>query len=901
MAPQGVVRVLDFNLCGGYIDGCRPEEAANDWADRIAGQVTSWDTDVATFQEVCDGQRQLLKNRLPGYRVAWWPGRTNHYGCGKWLVPGVTGNQDFGIAIFVRATALTAYDPMRFTPLWDQSRTSSAADAGRDSLLCAGANVDQRDALFCTVHLNSNLLDHGIPEAVTRMHTLANGRPVILAGDFNADATDPLLDPLYGGAAGTGAFREVDDADQGYFTSSCRHRAACRSGEPTTEAGTGQPPRKFDYMFGSAGQVRWVGGDTVAPGLSRPDHRILRGEATWATDTTAPATPVVDTAAVQREPDAATWIGAVDMVSGRFTADRIDDLIVRWWNGAVDLYPGRADGTLDTPRVIRSSRDGGWIDATDIAAGDFTGDGWDDLAVRWSRNSLFIYDGTAEGIGGSRSVLPVWSLDGVAEMIAGDVDGDLSDKRDSVVIRRANGSLGAFKVNGTTVGPTRELLPADALSDTRHIALGDAYGPGRGTTDGHDDLFLRLNSGSLYAFAGSASGFTGAAWQHLHSALSDGRNPIAGTVLGDFDGDGRDDLIVRSRRRPADDNAGIPSDDGRLHRFDLRADAVAEQTPLAPARFGWSDVTHFVVGAFASPGSSTELRRWSSGSITGVQAHDAAGQASYMRWDGVRDLAVANLVGDTRDDVVIRQGSGRVAVVATPFAAGDSAATPGTTVTAPVAGWCPGSDLAEVAAGDVVGDDRDDLVVRCADGAVRGYPVSAGLVAGDPVTVRAAGATGVLGVYVDRVDGRRAVILRTADGAATAAAETEPGRYAAPVPHVPAGTWAGSTDVVRDDATGSIYALWTTGGVTRYPAGAAPAPSATVIVRSYDEAGVDHYRYRIDGPVTGDAGWVDSRQGRGVVPLTGVSPGSHVLRVTAVDQAGNASAELTYPVVVPAA
>lgn len=909
-APVGAVRMLDFNLCGGYTADCRPTESTDVWANLIADQVKAWDTDVATFQEVCDGQQKLLANRLPGYRVAWFPGRTGHTGCDKWQVPGVVANRDFGIAIFVRGSAFTRYEPMRFTQLWDQFRTASAPDGGKDALVCVGANVDQRDALFCSVHLHENLLDHGVPEAVARMRALADGRPIILAGDLNADATDSVLDPLYVGASGAGAFAEVDGADRAYFPASCRHLATCRSGEFTSYPKPDKPPRKIDYMFGSAGQVRWTAGTTAEPGLSKKDHKILLGEANWATDTTAPVTPVVEAPAVPREPDSQRWHGAADLVTGRFTEDDIDDLVVRWWNGAVDLYPGRGDGTLGAPRVIRSSDGGGWSDATDIAAGDFDGDGWDDLAVRWSRNSLFVYYGAKAGIGWSRPALDVWSLNGVVEMTAGSVDGDVSgNRRDSVVIRREDGSLAAFKIKGSdrepraAVEPTVELLPKDALSDARHIALGDAYGPGRGAADRRDDLFLRLNSGSLYAFAGSAQGFAGAAWQHIHSAPSDGKNPVYDTVLGDFDGSGVDDLIVRNRHRPREGTDD--GDEGQLRRYELQRDAVVERSALASAPLGWRDVPHFAIGAFDSPGSSTELRRWSTGAITGVLGYDGNHQAADMKWLNVQDLAVANLAGDSRDDVVLQQGDGRVAVVPAPFVAGTWSA-PGTTVTAPAGGWCPGAPpatlaMAELAAGDVVGDDRDDLVVRCAGGAVLGYPVSPGLTVAAPVTIRAAGDTGVLGMHVTRVGDRRAVVLRAGDGSATVAVEADSGGYAAPVPYVPAGTWAGTADVVRDDATGAIYAVWNTGGATRYPAGATPTPSATVTIRSADDVAVDHYRYAIDGGITDQAPWIDDREGRGVIPLGSLSPGSHVLRVRAVDRAGNASATLEYPLVVPAA
>lgn len=51
----------------------------------------------------------------------------------------------------------------------------------------------------------------------------------------------------------------------------------------------------------------------------------------------------------------------------------------------------------------------------------------------------------------------------------------------------------------------------------------------------------------------------------------------------------------------------------------------------------------------------------------------------------------------------------------------------------------------------------------CSCGAVRAFPVSADLVAGAPVGIRAAGGTATIGMHVDLVDGGRAAVLRTAE------------------------------------------------------------------------------------------------------------------------------------------
>jgi len=71
--------------------------------------------------------------------------------------------------------------------------------------------------------------------------------------------------------------------------------------------------------------------DTVDPGFSRRDHKILRGEAVWVDDRQPPTIPVVEPAGIQLVPESRSgWSGAVDTVAGRFTEDAVDDLVIRW-------------------------------------------------------------------------------------------------------------------------------------------------------------------------------------------------------------------------------------------------------------------------------------------------------------------------------------------------------------------------------------------------------------------------------------------------------------------------------------------------------------------------------------------------------------------------------------------
>ncbi|OJF13705.1 hypothetical protein [Couchioplanes caeruleus] len=92
--------------------------------------------------------------------------------------------------------------------------------------------------------------------------------------------------------------------------------------------------------------------------------------------------------------------GFAQIVSGRFDGDNHDDLLAMpsrentSLRGKARLYPGTA-----TAAVLRSPGTLAGVDLSDavgVAAGEFTGDGKDDLAVQWRAGSLFVYPGNRD-------------------------------------------------------------------------------------------------------------------------------------------------------------------------------------------------------------------------------------------------------------------------------------------------------------------------------------------------------------------------------------------------------------------------------------------------------------------------------------------------------------------------
>jgi hypothetical protein len=174
--------------------------------------------------------------------------------------------------------------------------------------------------------------------------------------------------------------------------------------------------------------------------------------------------------------------------------------------------------------------------ASGLAAADFNGDGWTDLAFacRWQDGEFerptgpktsFIYWNSTEGFSPQRRLPLEFGDQFPNDAVAGDLDGD--GDPDLALIGDENiwiyySSLGAFEDRSK-----REVLP---LGGTRGD-LGDVNG------DGHPDLAIAAKKGVRVLF-GSADGV------QTEGALSIPVSNPQDVALGDLDGDGLDDLAV---------------------------------------------------------------------------------------------------------------------------------------------------------------------------------------------------------------------------------------------------------------------------------------------------------------------------------------------------------------------
>ncbi|MFK8844583.1 S1 family peptidase [Streptomyces sp. Ac-502] len=96
-----------------------------------------------------------------------------------------------------------------------------------------------------------------------------------------------------------------------------------------------------------------------------------------------------------------TWPHATQITSGEFTGKKTADLLVRWSDGEATIYPGINTAGLHGEIQIRPAKSP-WTGATVVGAGAFVAnDRPNDVIVRWADQSLGIYPGVdAQGTHG---------------------------------------------------------------------------------------------------------------------------------------------------------------------------------------------------------------------------------------------------------------------------------------------------------------------------------------------------------------------------------------------------------------------------------------------------------------------------------------------------------------------
>ncbi|MBP2047880.1 V8-like Glu-specific endopeptidase [Streptomyces griseochromogenes] len=236
---------------------------------------------------------------------------------------------------------------------------------------------------------------------------------------------------------------------------------------------------------------------------------------------------------------AGRWRQARLMASGDYTGDRRSDLIVVRSNGETTLYPGDGKGGFRPEKRLRPAN-ATWTHARAVTGGDFAGGDRSDLLVRWSDGEVTLYpDVSASGLGREvRMAKPgsVWKS--AVQISAGRFHG--GTRSTDLLVRWVDGELTLYTgVGAGTFGTEKRLLAPNATWKKATLLTSGTFS---GSATG--DVLVRWADGALDVYAGTSAAGLGAR-SRLRGPNALWKNDLVMTA-GDYTANrAGDDLIVR--------------------------------------------------------------------------------------------------------------------------------------------------------------------------------------------------------------------------------------------------------------------------------------------------------------------------------------------------------------------
>jgi len=452
--------------------------------------------------------------------------------------------------------------------------------------------------------------------------------------------------------------------------------------------------------------------------------------------------------------------------TGDFNGDGKPDFIARRSDGTLWFYAGTGSATsYNNPGYLPAVQIGtGWGVYNALAGvGDISGDGIPDLVARRPDGTVYVYTGTGKaGIGGNEGYTAAQQVaSGWQNYTDITAVGDFSgDGKADLLARKADGSLWLIASTGRVANGSTFAAPVQI--GTNWTVFQTLLGIGDLNRDGRPDLVGIAPDGSatFYAGAGASAGYYRAG---TPIALPGIRTTDVFATVGDFDGDGRPDLLDRTLA-------------GDLYL--IRGTAI-EQEGYRSAQSGgglWTQVAQLnAVGDFNGDSKPDILTSASDGTLwfrggTGT-SNPSFGAATKVGWGWnifSRVVSSGDLNGDGKPDLLgikpdgtlwFYAGTGSVSSTESGYKAGIQV------------GWGWNTLSAVQGVGDLNGDGKSDLIAVRSDGALIFYAGTGvidsthqGYQPGVVLNVGAAGAQELIAPRDFTGDNKADLIVRKTDG-----------------------------------------------------------------------------------------------------------------------------------------
>ena len=359
--------------------------------------------------------------------------------------------------------------------------------------------------------LNDILATNRVGTAASDLLQGTEARDILSGGGGNDVLSGGGSDDILSGGAGQDTLTGGAGADRFVDT------AANLNGDIITDFGASDriiisDARLASFTFSLTGNLLSFGGVTL-------------------TLSTLPTGPLVASLAAGGGVQLALTASGLKDAPHDFNGDgRSDVLLQNATTGAITVWRGQANGSLsDAGNLAPNALDASWKVA---GYGDFNGDGRDDVLWRHSSGVIGQWSGQTGQFTNNSGVAanPVdnsWSVVGVA-----DYNGD---GRDDILWRHSSGEIGQWLAQPNGSFANNGGAAANLVDPSWTVkASGDFNG------DGRADILWQHSSGVYAEWLGSATGKL----NNAGGVMTGATGSVVGS--GDFNGDGRDDILVRN-------------------------------------------------------------------------------------------------------------------------------------------------------------------------------------------------------------------------------------------------------------------------------------------------------------------------------------------------------------------